>query len=149
MILTRDTKHKTKDKSGLRDRLFGVRLKTRRTFLGMTQQVLAARAGLTFQQINKYENGSNKLSASRLLDFCTILGVSVDYFYEAVDANSRLQLAEGDWRASRRRRLNDDPALRKESTVLLRNYYRLDETAQANVRNLLRQMAKQERCRTP
>lgn len=148
-MTTRDTKRKTKDKSGLRDKMFGERLKKRRKFLSMTQQILAERAGLTFQQINKYEHGSNKLSASRLLDFCMILGVSVDYFYEAINANGRLQLADGDWRASKRRRLKDDPTLRNESIVLLRNYYRLDEAARGNVLGLLRQMAKQERCRTP
>lgn len=148
-MTTRDTKHKTKDKSGLRDRLFGMCLKKRRTFLGMTQQVLAARVGLTFQQINKYETGSNKLSATRLLDFCTALDVSVEYFYEVVDANSRLQPEAGNWRALRRRRHNDEPQLRKESIVLLRNYYRIEATARVSVWRLVRQMARQEHCRTP
>jgi transcriptional regulator with XRE-family HTH domain len=53
--------------------------------LGLSQQQLADAVGITFQQVQKYERGVNRLSSSRLWDFSTILGVSVSFFFEDLE----------------------------------------------------------------
>ena len=63
----------------------GARLRTRRTLLGMSQERLAEAIGLTFQQVQKYEMGKNRISASRLYQFAQILDVSISYFFEGYD----------------------------------------------------------------
>jgi transcriptional regulator with XRE-family HTH domain len=63
----------------------GARLRTRRTLLGMSQEKLAEAIGLTFQQVQKYEMGKNRISASRLYQFAQILDVSISYFFEGYE----------------------------------------------------------------
>ena len=60
----------------------GARVRLRRTLLGMTQTDLADALGLTFQQVQKYERGTNRISASRLYDMCRVLDVTVEFFFE-------------------------------------------------------------------
>ena len=62
----------------------GRRVRQRRVLLGMSQEKLAEALGLTFQQVQKYENGANRVSASRLLDISNVLGVPVSFFFEEV-----------------------------------------------------------------
>jgi len=64
------------------DRYIGKQLKRRRRLIGMTQQQLAARVGVRFQQIHKYETGLNKISASRLWCIADALEVPVTHFYD-------------------------------------------------------------------
>ncbi len=64
----------------------GGRLRQRRTLLGMSQEKLGRAVGLTFQQIQKYERGVNRIGASRLLQLSRALGVPVAYFFEVVPA---------------------------------------------------------------
>lgn len=65
----------------------GSRVRLRRMLLGMSQEKLGERLGLTFQQIQKYEKGVNRIGASRLFDMARVLGVKVDYFYDEVPNN--------------------------------------------------------------
>ena len=67
----------------------GSQLKLRRILLGLSQERLADELGITFQQVQKYEKGLNRIGASRLWDLAQVLGVSVAYFYEDLDENSR------------------------------------------------------------
>ena len=67
------------------DAYVGRRLRLRRTSLGMSQTALAQSVRLTFQQIQKYENGSNRISASRLWQFSNALRVPVSYFFEGIE----------------------------------------------------------------
>jgi transcriptional regulator with XRE-family HTH domain len=60
----------------------GRRVRTRRLELGMSLEKLGSSIGVTFQQLQKYEKGSNRISASRLQQLCDILKVSVGYFFE-------------------------------------------------------------------
>lgn len=60
----------------------GRRLRSRRTILGMSQEEIGEAVGVTFQQIQKYERGLNRIGSSRLYEFSCILGVSVSYFFE-------------------------------------------------------------------
>ncbi len=62
----------------------GIRLRARRTSLEMSQEKLAESLGLTFQQVQKYEKGTNRISASRLLQIGQILGVDIDYFFDGL-----------------------------------------------------------------
>jgi transcriptional regulator with XRE-family HTH domain len=63
----------------------GTRIRTRRLLLGMNQERLAHALGLTFQQVQKYEGGSNRVSASRLAQVAEVLGVPVTYFFSDLE----------------------------------------------------------------
>lgn len=63
----------------------GGRIRLRRKFLGLSQQSLASSIGLTFQQVQKYERGSNRVSASKLYEIALILKAPVAYFFDGLD----------------------------------------------------------------
>ena len=63
----------------------GSRLKLRRLMLGMSQEQLGAKLGLTFQQVQKYERGTNRIGASRLWHLCQLLDVRPTFFYDDMD----------------------------------------------------------------
>src|SRR6185312_1185648 len=65
----------------------GQRLRMRRKLIGLSQENLAEKVGLTFQQVQKYERGVNRVSASRLAQFADILGVSVSFFFAEEERN--------------------------------------------------------------
>jgi transcriptional regulator with XRE-family HTH domain len=74
----------------------GSRVRFRRMLLGMSQEKLGERLGLTFQQVQKYEKGINRIGASRLFDLAQVLGVSVQFFYEEAPLpEARTVAAEG------------------------------------------------------
>ena len=70
----------------------GGRVRFRRMLLGMSQEKLGEKLGLTFQQIQKYEKGINRIGASRLFDLAQVLGVSVQFFYEEAPTADASQL---------------------------------------------------------
>jgi transcriptional regulator with XRE-family HTH domain len=72
----------------------GARVRLRRMLLGMSQEKLGEHLGLTFQQVQKYEKGINRIGASRLFDLSQVLGVPVQFFYEEL-AVGRTQGAAG------------------------------------------------------
>lgn len=98
----------------------GSRLRQRRTLLGMSQEKLGRAVGLTFQQIQKYERGANRIGASRLLQLSRVLAVPIAYFFEDVPAvktrSSQQTLAVGAG-------LDNDPFSRRETMELVRAYY--------------------------
>ena len=63
----------------------GNRIRLRRTLLGLSQEKLAALLGLTFQQVQKYERGMNRVGASRLWDIGKVLEVPINFFFEDMD----------------------------------------------------------------
>jgi len=67
------------------DRIVGQRLRWRRRELKFTQEQLGEKLGLTFQQVQKYEKGVNRISAGRLFEMAQVLGITITYFYEGVD----------------------------------------------------------------
>ena len=79
----------TRDPSDI-DRIVSERILARRNELDMSQPELAERVGVTFQQVQKYENGKNRVSAGRLYEIAKALGVTIQYFYESAP---RLALA--------------------------------------------------------
>lgn len=66
----------------------GKKIRQRRWMIGMTQQQLADAVGIKFQQIQKYETGMNRVSASRLWDVAGALGVQIDFFFDGLDATA-------------------------------------------------------------
>ena len=105
----------------------GGRVRLRRTLLGMSQEKLGDAVGLTFQQIQKYERGANRVSASRLYEFSRILGMPVSYFFEGLA--EELKTHQGRFAAGMRERDLDeikfDPMAKRESLKLIRAYYRI------------------------
>ena len=75
----------SKQRSNLIDTHVGARVRMRRKFLGLSQTDLASSLGLTFQQVQKYERGSNRISASKLYETAQALKVPVAYFYEGYE----------------------------------------------------------------
>jgi len=73
----------------------GSRVRFRRMLLGMSQEKLGEKLGLTFQQIQKYEKGINRIGASRLFDLAQVLGVPVQFFYEEAPAGVEAQALTG------------------------------------------------------
>ena len=71
------------------DESVGIRLRARRAYMGLSQAELAARMGLSFQQVQKYERGFNRISASRLYQLAIILRVQVSYFFEDLPVDRR------------------------------------------------------------
>jgi transcriptional regulator with XRE-family HTH domain len=75
----------------------GHRVRLRRMLVGMSQERLGELLGLTFQQVQKYEKGINRIGAGRLFEVAGILGVPISYFYEDVDSgNTAGGFAEGE-----------------------------------------------------
>lgn len=74
----------------------GERIRTRRTELGLTQEELARRLSISYQQVQKYETGANRISAGRLYEIAQTLATEVSYFFEGFDSERAAgQLAHG------------------------------------------------------
>ena len=71
------------------DRVVGQRVRARRMELGMSQSTLASGLGVSFQQVQKYESGKNRISSGRLWQIAQTLQVQVNYFFEGLDKISR------------------------------------------------------------
>jgi len=69
------------------DSYVGKRLKLRRTIMGLSQEAIAKAVGITFQQVQKYEKGSNAMNANRLYEFSRFMNVPVAYFFEGIEQN--------------------------------------------------------------
>lgn len=69
----------------------GKRMRLRRQMLCLSQEKLAAALGLTFQQVQKYERGLNRMGASRLWDIASVLNVPINYFFDGIDSQIRRQ----------------------------------------------------------
>jgi transcriptional regulator with XRE-family HTH domain len=104
----------------------GQRVRQRRWMIGMTQQQLGNKVGIKFQQIQKYETGTNRVSASRLWDIAAALDVPVSFFFEGLNGEHLLVAAHGDI-------LTD-----KEALELVRAYYTIPETQRRRLFDLAR-----------
>ena len=116
----------------------GTRVRQRRTLLGMTQTGLGDAIGLTFQQVQKYERGTNRIGAGRLYDLSRVLDVSIVYFFEDMPPEDSVSsLAKRRGRAKRPPRDEPDHLVKRETLELVRAYYRIED---ANVRKLVYQL---------
>ncbi len=106
----------------------GARLRQCRTLLGMNQTNLGGAIGVTYQQVQKYENGTNRISGSRLFALSRVLDVPVEYFFDdmpaAVAASSP---AQGGGKAKKPPSYEPDPMARRETLELVRAYYKISD----------------------
>src|SRR3954447_11359176 len=108
----------------------GGRVRLRRTLLGMSQEKLGDALGLTFQQVQKYERGVNRIGASRLFDLSRVLDVPIGFFFDDMpDA-----LGGGGMRprrsyglAEQQEGFDDETLHRRETLELVRAYYRIND----------------------
>ncbi|MFT6169630.1 MAG: transcriptional regulator with XRE-family HTH domain [Celeribacter sp.] len=109
----------------------GKRIRHRRWMVGMTQQQLAEKVGIKFQQIQKYETGMNRVSASRLWDISEALGVPVAFFFDGVDASTADDLPVAG-------SVPADILADKEALELVRSYYSIPENQRRRLFELAR-----------
>jgi len=121
----------------------GGRIRLRRTLLGMSQERLGEALGLTFQQVQKYERGTNRVGASRLWDLSRVLDVPVSFFYEDMSegvAEKSPRLIAG--LAEEPEAIEADPLTKRETLELVRAYYRIaDPTVRRRVFDLAKALA--------
>ena len=108
----------------------GKRVRHRRWLIGMTQQQLAEKVGIKFQQIQKYETGANRVSASRLWDIAEALDVPVSFFFEGLNDAAEIDGAQEGVPADL---LGD-----KEALDLVRSYYAIPENQRKRLFELAR-----------
>ena len=117
----------------------GARMRLRRTLLGLSQEQLAGMIGLTFQQVQKYERGANRVGASRLFDLSHALDVPVSYFFDdmppEVAASSPAAVLTG---TSTSAPVEVDPACRRETLEIARELAALPPAARAGIRSVIR-----------
>lgn len=109
----------------------GKRIRQRRWLIGMTQQKLAELVGIKFQQIQKYETGANRVSASRLWDIAESLGVPVGFFFEGLEPVGSEAAEAGNMVPS-------DLFADKEAMDLVRSYYAIPEAQRRRLFELAR-----------
>ena len=108
----------------------GKRVRHRRWMVGMTQQQLADQVGIKFQQIQKYETGMNRISASRLWDIAAALDAPISFFFEGLSAEDAADQP--------RSGVQGDILADKEALELVRSYYAIPETQRRRLFELAR-----------
>lgn len=108
----------------------GKRVRHRRWMVGMTQQQLASKVGIKFQQIQKYETGMNRVSASRLWDIAEALDVPVSFFFEGIDGEPEVTASD--------ETMPNDLLADKEALELVRSYYQIPEMQRRRLFELAR-----------
>lgn len=126
----------------------GTRVRLRRTLLGMSQEKLGEALGLTFQQVQKYERGVNRIGASRLFDLARVLDVPIGFFFDDMPdavggAMSGVRRAMGF--ADSQDAFEDDTLHRRETLELVRAYYRItDPSVRKRVFDLIKSLTPSE-----
>ena len=116
----------------------GGRVRLRRTLLGFSREKLGQALGLTFQQVQKYERGANRIGASRLYHLSQILDVPIGFFFDDMPKSVQDGMAEPSQEPYER-----DPLVKRETLELVRAYYRIpDARARKRLFELTKAMAK-------
>ena len=117
----------------------GQRLRQRRVLAGLSQEKLARMVGITFQQIQKYERGANRIVASRLYQLAQVLDVPVNYFFEDTGAEGNQTAPAEKPGLAGLHALNHDIMAERETLELVRTYYSIEnETVRRRAFDLLR-----------
>src|ERR1700728_2865920 len=106
----------------------GSRVRLRRTLLGMSQERLGNAIGLTFQQVQKYERGANRIGASRLFDLSRVLDVPVSFFFDEMSDNAAQQsprMMVAGLVEEPVEEVENDPMTKRETLELVRAYYKI------------------------
>src|SRR5246500_4759652 len=104
----------------------GSRVRLRRNMLGLSQEKLGEAIGLTFQQVQKYERGANRIGASRLHDLSRVLDVPVSFFFDDMDP-VRAPAIPSDFAEPEAEAFDSDPLRRRETVELVDAYYRIGD----------------------
>ncbi|MHA1540377.1 MAG: helix-turn-helix domain-containing protein [Alphaproteobacteria bacterium] len=124
------------------DLYVGARLRMRRVFLDISQEKLSDAIGITFQQIQKYEKGTNRVSASRIYELSKALDVDISYFFEDFDESA---LKDGKLLESPAMSLDIDIMERKETFDIVKNYYKISNLkVRKKITELLKSLAESE-----
>ena len=115
----------------------GSRVRLRRTLLGMSQKKLGNALGLTFQQIQKYERGANRIGSSRLFLLSRILDVPVSFFFD--DMAPEVASGQPDFAEAAQANFDQDDLAKRETLELVRAYYKITD---ADVRKRLFDLVK-------
>ncbi len=119
----------------------GSRVRLRRTLLGMSQDKLGQALGLTFQQVQKYERGVNRIGSSRLYHLSQILDVPIAFFFD--DMPPFVKNATPGMAETAQHVFEPDPLVKRETLELVRAYYRIsDAPARKRLFALTKAMAK-------
>ncbi|NCO03127.1 MAG: helix-turn-helix transcriptional regulator [Alphaproteobacteria bacterium] len=137
---------RTKGKANPIDEHVGKRLRQKRDLVGLSQERLAESVGVTFQQIQKYENGLNRISASRLYEFAQILKVPVSFFFDTIEKAKNENALQGmsDNAQAPFEGPNTEPEAldSKEAKELMRYYFSLnDPELRKNLLKFVKSMA--------
>jgi transcriptional regulator with XRE-family HTH domain len=126
----------------------GSRVRLRRTLMGMSQEKLGEALGLTFQQVQKYERGANRIGASRLFDLARVLDVPIGFFFDDMPdemGGPGMLRARMSGFAERQEGFEDDTLHKRETLELVRAYYRINEPAvRKRVFDLIKSLAPTE-----
>ena len=136
----RKVQRKTRGKPNAVDIHVGNRVRQRRTLLGLSQERLASALDLTFQQVQKYERGANRIGAGRLYQLARALDVPVTYFFEEMEdaAHPAGQSVHEDTPSA----YQADPMTQRETLLLVRAYYAIpDPAVRRRMLDLMRSMA--------
>lgn len=122
----------------------GQRLRQRRVLVGLSQEKLARMVGITFQQVQKYERGANRIVASRLYQLAKVLDVPVSYFFDDVGARAANDPGEPSNPPSESGAYTHDVMAERETLELVRAYYGInDQRVRRRAFELLRTLAQQ------
>lgn len=134
-------KRKTKGVANSIDAHVGNRLRVRRSLLGLSQEKLAEAIGLTFQQVQKYERGMNRISAGKLYEFARILSVPVSYFFDQLPAGEGAGAITGFSDNPQQEFVGPDVMQNKETLELIRAYYAVhDHETRKNILKFIKSM---------
>ena len=118
----------------------GARVRLRRTLLGMSQEKLGEAIGLTFQQVQKYERGANRIGSSRLFDLSRVLDVPIGFFFDEMPADvAASSPAQSRGMAEDPVSYELDPMAKRETLELVRAYYKITDS---NTRKRLFELTK-------
>ena len=121
----------------------GKQLRLRRTILGLSQEVIGNAIGVTFQQVQKYERGVNRMGASRLFDFAKYLTIPVSYFFEGLEIKEKLFDFKGV--AEEQAPFEEEKMSSRETMEMMRAYYRItDINVRRRVFELVKSLADNE-----
>jgi transcriptional regulator with XRE-family HTH domain len=107
----------------------GARVRLRRTLLGMSQEKLGEAIGLTFQQVQKYERGANRIGASRLYDLSRVLDVPVGFFFDDMQPATAAYVSPEVTLGPVDGEHEPDPMAKRETLELVRAYYKINDSS--------------------
>ena len=124
------------------DKFVGSRVRARRVGLRISQTKLGDAIGVTFQQVQKYENGTNRIGASNLFKISKTLSVEVEFFFEGLDADEEAAKELAGLSEGSQTKFDVDPMSSREAIELMHNYFRVkDENVKKKLSQLVKTMA--------